>query len=104
LRKLSDKEVLERIPIKQIGWVDKDVFLWFARRIEAEILERMKTTETLKQLATYHGYKDIKHAARLIGRTPRTLLTWYKDPDKRANMLEPLLKAYSPLNKEVGKL
>ena len=58
---------------------------------------------TLKQLATYHGYQDIKHAARLIGRTPRTLLIWHKDPAKRENMLEPLLRAYSPLNQGVKK-
>ena len=50
---------------------------------------------TLKQLCTYHGYKDIKHAARLIDRTPRTLLIWYKDPGKRVKMLEPLLRAHS---------
>ena len=54
---------------------------------------------TLKQLCTRYGYRDINHAAEEIGRTPRTLLVWYKDPDKRANMLEPLLQGYSPLNR-----
>jgi len=54
---------------------------------------------TLKQLVTRYGYKDVTTAAALIGRTHATLLNWHKDPDKRANMLEPLLKAYSPINR-----
>ena len=59
---------------------------------------------TLKQLVTRLGYRDIKDAAALAGRTPRTLKTWFDDPIKRVEILEPLLKARSPLNKEVGKL
>jgi len=79
LRKLSDKEILDRIPIKQNGWSESDVFLWFARSVEREIEIQFKGIAKPIKAAIKAANATHQQWALSQGITPKTVCELIKE-------------------------
>jgi hypothetical protein len=39
---LTEQQLIDAIPVKQEGWTDEQVFIWYGRFIEGELTKQLK--------------------------------------------------------------